>query len=446
MKKILAILAVTATVMAFSTCGDVDEVISNMADVGVYVGLLSFDGAEGGTLYDLIDAKAYGEGAFSGTLTIGSYSNTLSSNSLIYLNNKGNKVLANDLLTNLVDEDNNFNTTDYKGTDVLKGLIQARYRAGTSDSNDSTPLFSAVNQSINIMKNGEAKLPATLNNVTIVTFTDGNDQGSEDFDGQTDEKIQDRIRGTWNGETSVYSGGETVKGQGINAIAIAVPGDSSFASSRDANLAAITSGTDPQDKSVYEATNFNSLNTVFEDVANSLKAVQQISSFTLTISGPSKVVNSGKFDNDGINFAATFDGAGSLEASQKLLKGKVVKNSDNTYSITDITYEGGIGPSSNTTANQSGKQGARVEFYFGGFTGADANSQITEYYVDSNGAWQQLEALEKGKGFSFAKAEPKSAIVYLVLDATLTTEQVTAVRTAANTFIDKLYNLATTNQ
>jgi hypothetical protein len=134
----LAILAV----FAFNTCSfdDVADVISKTAPVGVYVGVVSFaaDNSSYQPVKDLVASTS------SSNSIIGS---------LVYLGDDASK-------------------------NTLTNTVLGAYTVGATSN---TPLYYAVDSVITKLKNSEKFLSSKLDNVTIVTFTDGYDQGSATY-------------------------------------------------------------------------------------------------------------------------------------------------------------------------------------------------------------------------------------------------------------------------
>ena len=404
MKKMYFFAALGLVVLsafALTTC-DFDKFVSNISPAGIYVGVIAVDGNNGywsSPVKDLVD-----EARKQDLITI----NTLSGGYLAYLDDE---------------------TVGNLKTGVL-GLYQK------SNSLNNPVIVYGVDQVIEkrLLKY-QKSFQKDLANVTIVTFTAGADQGSGTLSNQSDDafgtKVQTKIRGTG----SNAAGQKKIRGQPINAYAIALP--TSNQAIQNKNLNYITSGTDAE-PNIVKITNINSLNSAFADIANSLTTISRAGSVNITISGPSAPLNY----TAGDNFIATFDGK-NTEQSSRYIKGKVF-HTGSRWEIQNLSAVG-IDLKGTTVAKQSGIRGINVDFNFPNITGIKNTDKMNQYRYENGVGWTPMtggsaENATYGNWFNFLpSATKKTAVIYLVLDATLSDTDIATVKAAAANFIQTLY-------
>ena len=92
---------------------------------------------------------------------------------------------------------------------------------------------------------------------------------------------------------------------------------------------------------------------------------------------------------------------------------------------------------------QSGRNGISYYFDFPGLTGLPANPTLKEYYYGTgDSGWIPLGGADGTSTMTASKAEAKSAIVVLVLDATLSSSDLINVKNASKNFVQILYDIS----
>ena len=417
MEKIKILPGVILFVLSFfilTTC-DLEEFISTTAPHGVYVGLVSFDNHPNLPYNDLVSQA----GA----------SNTLSS-----LGRVGLVCLSSQ-----------------QDVTSLNNVLDTKYNPSADTANTSKIYFS-VNKVINNLKASENHLSDKLDNVTFVTFTRGYDQGSvETPDSEATQgmsglaygrTIQTKIRGN----NQVTGAGQTlIRQKPINAYAVAIYGtDPTVNALQEETLSNITSGSSNEDKNyIYTLDKYSELNNIFQEIAGSLTSISFTSSLILTIDSPSTPA-------DGDKFRATFDtfNGSNPESSNSWIEGRVVHAGDR-WEIQPVQGESYITSSSNITfspqlskALQTSRQGSRHNFGLPGITvtGSFDMNNIRQFYYRL-GNWVELTGANTW-GSTRAQAEQKAAVIFLILDSTLSSSDIVNVQNAAKGFISTLYNMS----
>jgi len=393
------------TVFTFVTCDLFsDEEVAKNAPKGVYVGVFSFSENDPTIIHSTNGTKAVQDLVLNTSGAYGSASNL----SLVHLTASSRNKLTG--------------AGDYAGVGVLDN-----YKKRPSGLK---PLLYAVDSVIKNLKDKEDRLTPSLNNVTIVSFTDGFDQGSAD--------IADVIN--WNSYGEVVNEKirtVKIKDNPINAYAVAIRNTNA---SQATTLGYVTS----DDENIKTEDDWGSLNAVFKDIANSLHSVKYYSSLTISINGPASVLGNA-FDTEGDNFFACFDGKGPNDDSTHYVKGKLIYNDAAArWEIQDAKYVNGstnfnfeepaVGVKRRNTT-------ARYDFLFSGISVANISMAGFNEFRFTNGDWEEIEGAKADSENLVVQntADQKSAIVCLVLDANLDDTNITKVRAAAKEFIDTLY-------
>jgi hypothetical protein len=190
-------------------------------------------------------------------------------------------------------------------------------------------------------------------------------------------------------------------------------------------------------------TDFSNLQETFTGIADSLQVVVHSSTnFTMktTLLSPGARVRM-TFD---VRDTASSDAAG----SSKYLEGVISRTGSGanlTYTLDDITYGGGLGSTEGAGPITGVIDGSEVNFAFTGMSGydPDTDESLAKQWtmVSGTNEWQ-VNSEYSISGATDIQIEKRSAIIYLVLDAStsLDTTQIGQIRSAANSFIDTLYN------
>ncbi len=273
-----------------------------------------------------------------------------------------------------------------------------------------------------------APYPQNLNNVVLVTFTDGLDQGSlmltdkgYTSDSQYASALASRI------------GSAKVHGLPLQAYSIGLKGtdvtdDDMFMS----NLRSLASSED----NVYLVNNINEVTAKFNDIANNLSMSSYTYSHTLTLTIPGI--------SNGTRIRFTFDDVNSntVANSQQYIEGTF--NLANR-SLTNVTYHG-MTCSSGTTIMPKEVNGVYITYVFDNIVLGTPSEQINKnkiqewYWVSNYNNWQiNSEFTPSSIDDVNVQTIYSSAIVMLVLDSSSSLiNDFSQLKSAANQFITTL--------
>ncbi|MDR0563054.1 MAG: hypothetical protein LBG73_10250, partial [Spirochaetaceae bacterium] len=346
------------------------------AEAGVYVGLISF----------------------SGTVT------DLASNRLVYL--------------------------DAAGKSTLTSLLDSQYR---KSSEPGTALFYGVHKALaNLSTNADGtSLPAEVQSVSILTFTDGLDNAS--FGASNTAPIEGKS-GVLSADYASYVNGQfatrQIKGKLINAYSAGVMGsDVQETVQFNQNLTNIASSP----SNVHALTDFANLQGVFSDIANNLDVSHSSSKFSMTTTqnDPGTIVRM-TFDILGINPTPA-----QAEQSTRWIEG-TLNFAGGTWTLDNIRYSSGMTSSNDVTTLTGTVSGPKVVFVFENLTGYNSSTDAPKQWTRTPGApsWQ-INSEYNAAGSTTTTIEKRTALIYLVLDAStsLSDDQVGQIRTAAKNFI-----------
>ena len=289
-----------------------------------------------------------------------------------------------------------------------------------------TGLYYADYTAINKLKSfGQ---PPKLNNVALVTFTDGLDNvslasGETNPDGYTtteaySKALNDRIKN------------EKVHGKNITAYTIGIKGTDVYDDAEfHNNMNMLASSPD----NVFEVSDMNEALQRFAQIAESLHSETTTSSLRLEIPGGY---------NDGVKIRFTFDNVSSAENSNKYIE-CTYRWTSNGRSLENITYHGlkaGVG--SVSSVEQSGSY---YVFEFQNLSNPDGSlisqsdiNKLKLWRQISSGAWQP-DAEFTPDSSSQVTEEQSSAVIMLVLDCTSSLgNQFGNMKLGANNFIETL--------
>ena len=284
---------------------------------------------------------------------------------------------------------------------------------------DGTILYHAVNTGLNSL--AKAKVPENLINVSVVTFTDGLDQGSialSDYNSSSEylSAVNTRITN------------ELIGGNHISAYSIGVRGsDMDDIESFRNNLNKLSS--DPA-HNVFEVNNMSEASEKFAQIAQQL--YNQSTFYNVTLKLPVQ-------DNNTL-IRFTFDNVSNAAASQCYIEGTYIRN-NGLAQLTDIHYVGLECMSGHTITGAS--ESIFNVFSFKNLTDLSGNQIST----DNVSQWKWNESTQNWNiNSEFSQShnteivnEYKSAMIMLVLDCSSSlSNDFTNMKTAANGFIETL--------
>ncbi|MDR1543384.1 MAG: hypothetical protein LBS50_03035 [Prevotellaceae bacterium] len=282
---------------------------------------------------------------------------------------------------------------------------------------NGTVLYYAVDAAIDKLQ--AATLPSDVVNVSIVTFTDGLDQGSlgmnEEYGTNADylNAVNARIKNV------------KIKGLNISAYSIGIRGnDVSDVAQFQTNLQKLAS----KPANATEVTNMTEVTNKFKEIAASLYSESTSQSIELTI--PVK--------ENGQKIRFTFDNVSNASTSILYIEG-VYNFSDKT--LTNVVYQGMNCTSGTTVAGV--KDGAFVTFSFENLkrtNGTDVpTSNIKQWdFLTSTSQWQ-INSEFDGNANIKTDVKQTSAVIMLVLDCSSSLgSQFGNMQSSAKNFIDVL--------
>lgn len=284
-------------------------------------------------------------------------------------------------------------------------------------SSNGTLLYYGVENALDALKNAE--VPEDLINVTLVTFTDGLDQGSFMMQSKyydTDSyltAINNRIKS------------EKVQNIPINAYSIGLRGnDVSDVVQFQKNLQYLAS----KNNNAVEVSNISEVNAKFQEIANQVYNESFTGTVGLTIPGQS----------NGTKIRFTFDNVSNATNSTMYIEG-TFRLSDRA--LTDVSYHGLSCSSGATIIGQ--QDGIFVTFSFEEVKSLTSRTISASYidqwsYVASSGKWQ-INSEFTPENNTTMEVSRKSALIMLVLDCSSSLgSQFSTAKSNANNFISTL--------
>ena len=284
---------------------------------------------------------------------------------------------------------------------------------------NGTILYHAVNTGLNSL--ADAKIPENLINVSVVTFTDGLDQGSyilSDYNSGSEylAAVNSRINN------------ELIGGTNISAYSIGVRGsDVADVESFRNNLKKLSS--DPV-HNVFEVNNMSEASEKFAQIAQQL--YNQSTFYNVTLKLPAQEPNT--------KIRFTFDNVSEATASQCYIEGTYI-HTNGKGQLTDIRYVG-LECKSGVAVTAS-SEGIFDVFAFRDLTDLNGAQISTDYvkqwnWLESGGQWQYNSEFTPS-GNTEVVNEYKSAMIMLVLDCSSSLgSDFVNMKTAANGFIETL--------
>lgn len=291
-------------------------------------------------------------------------------------------------------------------------------------SGDATLLYYGIDMSIERLL--ASKLPDDVDNVAIVTFTDGLDQGSHSKTSEyrTDEKYMKALN------TKIKT--SKVQGREISAYTIGLRGnDVKDFEKFDNNLNYLSSSPD----NAYKVSNMSEVNARFREIADKLYNETTSQSVTLRIPYP----------EDGEIIRFTFDNVIDAQYSNCYIQG--------TFNLADqtlrgITYKGltSDGKRADLIKKISKRENVHLYYTFDDIKLDNSNNKISTYYakqwvyVPTSKIWEKNTEFNPNSQ-SEVTVERKSAAVMLVLDcSTSLGTEFSTLKSNANSFIKIMAN------
>lgn len=284
-------------------------------------------------------------------------------------------------------------------------------------TDDGTILYYAME---NAVKNlSVSKFPADLKSVSIITFTDGLDQGSSAMNRKYSSAAA-YLSAISNSLKKTKAGG-----QPISAYTIGLKGkDVQDATLFRQNLTGLSSS----EAFAYEVTNIDEVSTKFQDLASTLYHEYSSQTLTLTIPKP--------YDNTKIRF--TFDG-GDAANSKYYIEGTYVSGA-----LTNVKYVG-MTCASGSKVPQAQANGINISLVFkdvrfdNGFE--PMSSDIRQWdQISGKQQWQINSEFNPANAIN-KHVERQSAAIVLLLDCSSSLgSDFKRLQEAANRFLDALYD------
>ena len=284
----------------------------------------------------------------------------------------------------------------------------------------NTVLYYAVDKALD--KLTSTPLPNNLRNVSIVTFTDGLDQGSlpminyDPYVSKAEYRayLDTRIKST------------AVQGVSLSAYTIGIRGgDVTNVEEFHNNLVSLAS----PEENAMEVTNMSDVNNRFQKIAEQLTDITQTQ--TISIKFPML--------DDGQVYRFTFDNVSNANSSKCYIEGtlNVRNNTLNNVRYVGLTCSSG-------TSIQGTRYGINISFDFVDLKDANGNklslTYVNEYYQDGS-YWQVNSEFDKDDDIEVT-VERSSAAIMLVLDCSSSllsgSDRFTEMKTHAKAFIETL--------
>ncbi|MDR0567779.1 MAG: VWA domain-containing protein [Spirochaetaceae bacterium] len=308
------------------------------------------------------------------------------------------------------------------GFEQVIGILENRYKRTRKSG---SALYYAVHKALASATAYENRYPANLENVYIITFTDGLDMSSTSFALKPleNQDFSNRPEKDYRNFLINQLRNRRIAGRSIIAYSVGIR-SSDAANSELFKESLSTLAGSPAN--FYDMTQFDRLNALFDSIAKELTVNRQSTTFTLKTTSLSV----------GTKLRMTFDNL-PPDFSECYLEATVAVE-NRSYVLTDIRY---VGTSSSAGNRVPGAMdGTEVLYVFEEFTGY---APTVKQWIQrqENGSWQgNSEYVAANTAVTLS--ESKSVAVYLVLDASLSLkpDEVNAVRNASKQFIKTLYD------
>ncbi len=282
----------------------------------------------------------------------------------------------------------------------------------------NTSIYYAVDNAINALENAE--MPEDLNNVSIVTFTDGLDNTSTvntQYDTQEAyrDAVKARILNTKIGRVP------------INAYSVGFDGTVSATDKEDFHNTLVAMASN--DENAYMVSDMDEVNKTFKILADSLHKENKNEKLKLTI--PSGL-------NSGTKMRFTFDVTGETPSDVAASKVYIEGTWRKPNILEDIEYHE-VKTSSGKTLTGAQEEGkASTIFLFSDFDSSETLAKNVKFWYMKNKDWQ-CDIESTNAGIAESVIENRSAVVMLVLDCTTSLgENFVKMKNTATEFIDVL--------
>ncbi len=288
----------------------------------------------------------------------------------------------------------------------------------TLSTDDGTILYYAMDDTISQLE--KSKFPSDLKNVSIITFTDGLDQGSSVKNPSYQsasmylDAIQKRIQST------------KINGLNINAYSIGLKGQDV---KDDAQFKSNLKGLSSSAENIMEVVSMDEVNDKFMQLAASLYKKNTNQSLKLTIPQP--------YNNTKIRFTFDIDSKDDATTSKCYIEG-IFRDG----SLTQTQYKG-VTCSSGTTVKGESDGSINISFTFTNLqlnTGDELTaSRINQWeWIASNNLWQINSEFNPDKSTQ-TTVEMQSAVIILLLDCSSSLgEDIERIKETAQNFIEAL--------
>ena len=295
---------------------------------------------------------------------------------------------------------------------------------------DATVLYYAVDNNLSYLE--KCGFPNDVSSVSIITFTDGLDQGSRAYDQNNSY--------TANSKSYVEAIAEKlqrikVNNLPINAYAIGVRGsdvEGDAVATFENNLLKLSSSKE----NAMSVSNMDEVNAKFETIAKSLYSKTETRSLTITIPMPS--------ENEKERF--TFDDVTDPTKSKCYLEGVYANGA-----LNDIKYVG-CKSSSGAKVLETSAGGVKIQFLFENFTDLKGNAisttKMQQWHMEEGATtWTRNSEFKPTESIN-VEEKRTSAVVMLILDcsSSLGTSDFAKVKSAAVNFIKTLAGEVTSKE
>jgi hypothetical protein len=295
------------------------------------------------------------------------------------------------------------------------------------DHDNNTILYHAVDLALDRFQ--ESDLPEDLSNVSLITFTDGLDQGSwmlhrDEYENESAmlSAVHDRIMS------------ETVYGKPVSAYSVGIMGpDVTNTELFTGNLSQLASNSE----NVFEVNDMSEVYTIFGDLAHSLNQTNVSYKQTVQITVPGK--------SSGTKIRFTFDHISDAGNSSLFIEGEF-SYQGNYILLTDLSYEGLTASSGSSVMGSV--SGVNVTFTFGNVVTENGSpvrsSDIDQWEYISGTSWQKNSEFDPSQDTRIeTDTIHRSAAIILVLDCSSSLgDKFYDMQSAATNFINILLDVA----
>jgi cell division protein FtsN len=317
-----------------------------------------------------------------------------------------------------------------------QALLENLARGYLPAKSSGTALYYADHKALtnlSMMKNNSS-LPANIDSVTIITFTDGIDTSSTDISFPPLEGRQFKSGNAYNAFI-----GQQLKSNAIrtrlpgvkkfNAWSIGIPGKDV---QNNVEFGRGLQAVGPDDFS--EFTNVSQIEKILSGIADKLLLTYK-PRINFTLSTPAYPV--------GTQLRITFDGY-AAEASTRYIDARVLLDENTKSYILSVTEQFGM-KLNDERPRLEGKRNETSIDYTMMLTDEFQESKVRQWYIQPGEeafGWMQNSEFATNKTADFTY-ERKSEIIYLVLDcsSSLNEKEIDSIRSAVGVFINKLYSV-----